>query len=214
MPTDTTVIPPVDTGDREHSLDVEYKSRAGRYHWRARGTHAWTFNGRAYYDATDLDEGSDYPYVGQANGHRLAVVRDFRHVDAASLANPQSGDTIAVFVEEDGVRGTTSYEYFWSLEGSYTLEYGTVEDTDDVWQVTDNRTDSDEEHASLPHLTGNYYESPDAFVRQFHTGAIATVPTPDELYARLLQADTPDDAITVSEYHSQHGDAATTPADD
>ena len=112
--TEKAVIPPVQAGSVNSSIDINYGSQRGVC--EARSRHEWTFDHSAYAQQTRLDIGKNYPYVAQENGHVLAVVTEIRVAE-------RSNGGYTVWVEQEAVRGLTSYnDVFWSANGGYDLD--------------------------------------------------------------------------------------------
>ena len=112
--TEKAVIPPVQAGTINSSIDINYGSQRGVC--EALSHHEWTFDSSAYAQQTGLDIGKNYPYVAQENGHVLAVVTEIRVAE-------RSNGGYTVWVEQEAVRGLTSYnDVFWSANGGYDLD--------------------------------------------------------------------------------------------
>ena len=185
--TEKAVIPPVQAGSVNSSIDINYGSQRGVC--EARSRHEWTFDISAYAQQTRLDIGKNYPYVAQENGHVLAVITEIRVAE-------RSNGGYTVWVEQEAVRGLTSYnDVFWSKSGGYDLDQDlVVEDTFNEKQQYKYR-EKDVPQRKLPQYNGTTFTSIEQMVNKLHNH-------PDQYYhdtlQEIIEMDSPDHALKAA----------------
>lgn len=200
---DATVIPPVRAGEIGSCIEFEYDHhQLGRGGFEAHSRHEWTFDSKAYTSLTDLGLGSDHPYVHQENGHTLRIVTEYRWSKSTFHDEP----TYTLSMEQYAYRGTTKRDsVYWTRAGYWRLN----EDR----EVGEPQTERQPYHAretydrDIPHfgpirgLTGYVATSGEQLVRQLHSGSVGL--TVRQQLRDALEADSPDDAVTVGEYQNR-----------
>jgi len=204
-----SVIPPVEAGTINSSIEIEYSASRGD---ASRGSasqnsepipnvieatndYAWQFDSSAYFEHTGLDIGGEYPYVAQENGHTIRVVTDLR----VDYYESSSNDPYTVAVEQKAVRGTTHWEYFWTRNGFYDLnEELEVTNTYQERQPYRQRN-SDIPHYELPNLDRVEFESTEDIVYSILHGRYGS--SMKELLQEAIEMDSPDEAIPASQYN-------------
>jgi len=213
-----TVIPPVQAGTTNSELSFEYDhDQHGVGGFEATSTHAWTFDSRDYHELTDLDIGSDYPYVHQENGHSLRIVTEYDWYHSTF----HDEETYTLEMEQWAYRGTTSRKsVYWTRSGSWRLDESlTIGDPQTGRQQYHARetyakssSDKSDEDDTIPHfgpyrgLDGETVTSGPSLVRKLHAGVLGL--SVAQQFRDILEADSPDDAIPVSEYKRRHKDNA------
>lgn len=201
---DATIIPPVRAGEVTSSLDIEYEhEQNGRGGFEAKSVHEWTFDSRQYIRLTGLDLGADYPWVPQENGHTIRIVTDYKWYRSTYHDEP----TYTLSMEQYAYRGTTKRDsVYWTRAGYWRLnEDKEVGEPQTERQPYHARETDDED---IPHfgpirgLTGYVATSGEQLVRQLHSGSVGL--TVRQQLRDALEADSPDDAITVGEYQNRH----------
>lgn len=208
---DDAIIPPVRAGSIESELTVDYGDSYGKS-FTATGEHNWTFDLFAYADITGLDEGPDYPYVAQANGHTLRIETDYTWNHR--VYNGEERNTLSF--EEVAYRGTTRREtVYWTRCGYYdldpSLKVTRVGNERQQYKYRE-RAEKDIPHKK-PYDLSNYtaYDG-EQMVRKLHTGVLG--PTVGAELAELIEMDSPDHAVRYDEYQHPNTEDSPTPADD
>jgi hypothetical protein len=208
---DDTVIPPVEAGQIESSLEFEYDhERYGDGGFEATGEHAWTFDTSAYHAHTGLDIGADLPYVAQANGHTLRIVTEY-----VWMHSEYNGTSYSLGVKQTAYRGTTSYDaVYWTRWAHYKLE--PLNDSSEliITRCSDEKqryrmreSEKDVPHKGALDLTDIAVENSMQFVRDLHNGVWGEE-VRDQLQA-LIVADSPDDARPADTYISTETETVT-----
>jgi len=193
------IIPPVDAGTIESSLQIEYDhDRLGHGGFEATSEHVWEFDSRQFSSATGLDIGGD-TYVHQENGHSLRVET------AYTFSRSTYNDTVSYTLSMDlvGYRGT------YNRDAVYITSAGFIELDENHcgMAVTDERPrhgdDTTTVSAELLYddVVDEYYRDGEALVRQLHEGFVG--PTVREYIRKLIACDSPDDAVAVETYKHQ-----------
>ena len=185
--TEKAVIPPVQAGSVNSSIDINYGSQRGVC--EARSRHEWTFDINAYAQQTGLDIGKNYPYVAQENGHVLAVVTEIRVAE-------RSNGGYTVWVEQEAVRGLTSYnDVFWSKSGGYELdETLVVEDIFNEKQQYKYREKDvpQREMKTAPQIS---FESIETFIYHLHNNPHKSI---YDTLQEIIEMDSPDHALKAA----------------
>lgn len=195
----TTLIPPVDAGTITSCIDIEY-DESGNGSFTAVGEHTWQFDEQAFYAAVPEDVSVADCWIPQRNGHSLRIVRELRTIIS-------DGGTMTVFVEEYGVRGTTSTDHFWLAEGGY--------DVNSEGRITNTYVDREPDVGAdvtvdgIPALDGTLVRSPTQWAIEYHMGAFDPIPPIRGQLSRLVSLDTFDHdggAVPLEHYLSQQRD--------
>jgi len=185
--TEKAVIPPVQAGSVNSSIDINYGSQRGVC--EARSRHEWTFDHSAYSQQTGLSIGADHPYVAQENGHVLAVVTEIRVAE-------RSNGGYMVWLEQEAVRGLTSYnDVFWSANGGYDLDENlAVEDIFNERQQYKYREKEipQREMKTAPQIS---FESIEAFIYHLHNNPHESI---YETLQEIIEMDSPDHALKAA----------------
>jgi hypothetical protein len=198
-----TIIPPVEAGNVESTVSINYQhDRNGAGGFEARTEHTWTFDHEPYHALTGLSLGGDCPVVHQANGHVLRVITDYKWTHSSL-----NGDSYILGIEAKGVKGTHRYTHYWTMSGFYDLER-TDDDQLDGLVVTNVGTERQayrqrQADREIPHeqpqdIRGEVVQSGEQLVYKLHHGLLGS--SPQAKLQRLIEMDSPDEAIPVSEY--------------
>jgi len=185
--TEKAVIPPVQAGTINSSIDINYGSQRGVC--EARSRHEWTFDHSAYSQQTGLSIGADHPYVAQENGHVLAVVTEIRVAE-------RSNGGYTVWVEQEAVRGLTSYrEVFWSKSGGYELDENIhLNSLNDIFNEKQQYKyrEKDVPQRDVQQLETMSFESIEAFIYHLHHNPHQSI---YETVQEIIEMDSPDHAL-------------------
>ena len=203
--TEKAVIPPVQAGRVNSSIDINYGSQ--RDICEARSRHEWTFDISAYAKQTGLDIGKNYPYVAQENGHVLAVITEIRVAE-------RSNGGYTVWVEQEAVRGLTSYrEVFWSKSGGYELDENIhLNSLNDIFNEKQQYKyrEKDVPQRDVQQLETMSFESIEAFIYHLHNNPHESI---YDTLQEIIEMDSPDHAVTVSELNQPEATEPTAQAD-
>ena len=200
--TEKAVIPPVQAGSVNSSIDINYGSQRGVC--EARSRHEWTFDHSAYSQQTGLSIGADHPYVAQENGHVLAVVTEIRVAE-------RSNGGYMVWVEQEAVRGLTSYnDVFWSANGGYDLDENLA--VEDIFNERQQYKYREKEIPQRDVLTEGMisFNSLEDMMYHLHNNPHESI---YDTLQEIIEMDSPDHAVTVSELNQPEATEPTAQAD-